>query len=391
MSMFDVLETTRGAMGELATSFEPCTLTHDQAVRVVDELGVIRRLTEGVLAKAAKRVADTAPCRKGADRDAAQTYARAAGVEASEARRAIEMAKRLDRLPDTDAAVRDGRLSTREAVMIAEAAAADPAAESELLDAAAQGIVPLKDACIAVRARVEDPEARAARQHAARRFRMWAASDGMVEGHFSLAPEVGGRLEAAIDAGVQRTFRARRAFGPHESHEAYAADALTGLVFGEPAAPKRAASGATVHIVIDHATLVRGHAVEGEQCEIPGVGPVSVAWVRELLGEAFVTAVVKKGRDITTVAHLGRHIPAELRTAMIVGGRECIVDGCHNRGYLEIDHCERRRARRPDGVVDLDWMCSIDHARKTRGWKLGPRDETTGKRALIAPPSRDPP
>lgn len=80
-----------------------------------------------------------------------------------------------------------------------------------------------------------------------------------------------------------------------------------------------------VHVVIDHGALVRGNALEGEQCEIPGVGPVSVAWVREMLGDAFVTAVVKKGRDITTVAHFGRHIPVHLRTAMIVGGRECVV------------------------------------------------------------------
>jgi hypothetical protein len=44
-----------------------------------------------------------------------------------------------------------------------------------------------------------------------------------------------------------------------------------------------------------------------------------------MLGDAFVTAVIKKGRDITTVAHFGRHIPAHLRTAMIVGGRECVI------------------------------------------------------------------
>jgi Domain of unknown function (DUF222) len=143
--MFDTIASTRSAMEELAASFEPGTLTHDQAVQVVHELGVIRRLTEGVLATAAKRVADTAPCRKGATHDAAHAYARAAGVETSEARRAITMAKRLEHLPATEAAVREGRLSTREAQMIAEAATVNPTVEPELLEAAAQGIVPLKD------------------------------------------------------------------------------------------------------------------------------------------------------------------------------------------------------------------------------------------------------
>ena len=80
--------------------------------------------------------------------------------------------------------------------------------------------------------------------------------------------------------------------------------------------------------------------VAGETCEIPGVGPVNVDWVREQLGEAFVTAIVKNGKDITTVAHFGRHIPAELRTAMIVSGRECCIEGCSGREYLELDHCE---------------------------------------------------
>ena len=113
----------------------------------------------------------------------------------------------------------------------------------------------------------------------------------------------------------------------------------------------------------------------------PGVGPVNVAWVREMLGEAFVTAVIKKGRDITTVAHFGRHIPAHLRTAMIVGGRECVIEGCHARGYLEIDHSEIDHAKGgPAAWWNLDYGCSVHHGRKTRGWKLGPPRPQTGKR-----------
>jgi hypothetical protein len=139
-------------------------------------------------------------------------------------------------------------------------------------------------------------------------------------------------------------------------------------------------------VVIDHAALVRGNAVEGETCEIPGVGPVNVAWVREMLGDAFVTAVIKKGRDITTVAHFGRHIPAHLRTAMIVAGRECVVEGCDARGYLEIDHCEVDFADGgPAAWWNLDYGCSVCHRRKTQGWVLGPRDPKTGKRTLEPP------
>jgi hypothetical protein len=390
--MLDVIAATRTAMEELAVSFEPCMLTHEQAARVVDELGVIRRLTEGVLARAAKRVADTAACRKGAERDAAQAYARAAGVEASEARRAITMVKRLEQLPATAAAVRAGALSTREAQMIAEAASADPTVEQDLLGAAAQGIVPLKDACIAARACAEDPHARAARQHAARCLRMWTAGDGMLEGHFRITPEVGGQIKAKIDGEVRRIFREHRRTGPHEPHEAYAADALAELVLAEADPDAKTAPAISAHVVIDHAALVRGNALPGERCEIPGVGPVNVEWVRSILGEAFVTAIIKKGRDITTVAHFGRHIPAHLRTAMIVSGWECDIEGCHDRGYLEIDHCEVDfAAGGPAAWWNLARLCSIDHDRKTRGWKLGPRNPITGKRTLTPPRSRDGP
>ena len=385
--MLDVVVATRTALEELAASFEPCTVTHEQAARLVDELGRIHRLTEGLLARAAKRVAETAGCRKGAERDAAQLYARAVGVEASEAQRVMQTARRLESLPETAAAVREGRLSARQAQFVADAAKHDPAAEDELLAAAEQGMVPLKDACIAVRARAEDPAERAARQRAARRFRMWSVADGMVEGHFRVTPEIGGQIKAMIDDGVQRIFRQRRKHGPHESHETYAADALAELILTEPARRKASAS-VTTHVVIDHAVLVRGNALAGERCEIPGVGPVNVEWVRSLLGEAFVTAVVQKGRDITTVAHFGRHIPAHLRTAMIVGGRECSIERCANRGYLEIDHAEVDfAAGGPAAWWNVEWECSICHARKTQGWILGPRNPTTGKRTLT-PPAR---
>ena len=74
---------------------------------------------------------------------------------------------------------------------------------------------------------------------------------------------------------------------------------------------------------MDHSILALGDALPGATCEIPGVGPVNAQWARDLLCESFLTFVVKKGKDITTVAHFGRHIPAELRTALVVSGREC--------------------------------------------------------------------
>ena len=269
--------------------------------------------------------------------------------------------------------------------MIAATATTNPEAEAELLAAAELGLVPLRDACIAARARTEDPEQRAERQHRRRGLRMWTDPDGMVAGRFLLTPEVGGQVKAKVDAEVRRIFRAHRGTD-HEPHEAYAADALAAFVLDPADSAKAKDPNATVHVIIDHGALVRGGTADGEVCEIPGVGPVDVNWVRELIGSAFLTAVIKRGKDILTVAHLGRHVPAEIQTALLVSGRECQIEGCYNRGYLERDHAHDHAKGGPTAYWNLKWLCSPDHRLKSRGWILGPADPVTGKCVLRPPP-----
>jgi hypothetical protein len=140
--------------------------------------------------------------------------------------------------------------------------------------------------------------------------------------------------------------------------------------------------------MIDHGALVRGNALPGETCEIPGVGPVNVAWVRDLIGSAFLTAVITKGKDILTVAHLGRYVPAELQTALLVHGKECAIEGCNLRGYLERDHTDDFAAGGPTAIWNLNWLCYVHHRLKTAGWILGPADPNTGKHTLRPPPAR---
>jgi Domain of unknown function (DUF222) len=380
---------------KLAREFEPERLTGKEAVELVEQLGVIHRLVDGMLAKAGQRIGDTRAFSEVGDRDAASLCGRLLGSGVRDARRAIETARKLDGLPATGAAVRKGSLSSRQTQMIADAATINPEAELDLIATAPMGLAALKDACISARTVVEDREARAKRQHASRCLRMWRGDDGMIEGRFRLPPEIGGGFKTAIDAATQKIFRARHTEGSREAHDRYAADALVAAVLGdvesvESAGHQRSATGvgAYLHVVIDHEVLVLGRVCDGQTCEIPGVGPVSVEWARSLLGRAFVTAVVKKGKDITTVAHFGRRIPAELQTAMLVGGRECDVENCDVRGYLERDHCEIDFADGgPAAYWNLAWLCYLHHLRKSQGWNLGPPDPVTGKRRLTAPRS----
>ena len=380
--------------------FDARRLSGQEAVDLLTELGVWRRLIDGAIAKTAKRVDDTAAHTYGSDRSAAELCSRLVGVGSGEAKRAIEVAAKLESLPATDAAVRSGKLSGRQADLIASAAAEDPSIERDLIKVASKGMKPLRDACVAARAG-EDQVQRSKRQRALQFIRSWTNLDGMLEGHFAVPPEAGGPIKALLDEGTRRRFREARRSGVRESQDIYAADVFIEALVGNPTAvadvtaddaapePKPASKprpSYTVHVGIDHEVLKRGSALPGETCEIAGTGPVNVEWVRSLLGTAFVTAIVKRGKDITTVAHLGRHIPAELRTAMIVSGRECSIEGCTGREYLELDHCEVDYAKGgPTARWNLAWLCSIHHTRKTQGWILGPPDPETGKRRLDPP------
>ncbi len=385
--MFASLDTARITLNSVALEFDAAALSPEAATRVVDQLGAIRRVVDGMIGKAARRVAETAK------NNGCGATARLLGVGTGEVRSAVETTKKLDELPATAAAVREGRLSSREATLIADAATINPAEEQHLLGAAKQGLVPLRDACVAARAAVEDPKQRRARQHRDREFRSWTDPDGMWAGRFRYAPEIGGQLKALIDKEVQRIFRARKGGTDHESNDAYAADAVAAFILGrsdDTQTKSKPATKVTVHVVVGHETLKRGELVPGEVCEIPGVGPVDVNWVRQQLGSAFLTAVIAKGKDILTVAHLGRHIPAELMTALLVGGRECDAEGCNHRGYLERDHVHDHAKGGPTSYKNMCWLCYRHHRLKTSGWHLGPPDPGTHKRTLRPPPGGEP-
>jgi hypothetical protein len=427
----------------VASGYDPGVLSGDEAVCCLRDLGLVRRLVDGMIAGTAARIDEAEAHRGRGDRSAAETCSKALGGSGFEGRGMVEAGKAMGKSDALAEAVRSGRLSAAQATMIGQTTAVAPEAEAGLLAAAAQGLAPLRDACIEARRAAEDEAARAQRQRRSRRLRTWTDLDGMFAGSFALTPEIGGQIKALIDDYVGRALRARRGGDDQEPLEAYAADALTEAFLGvmdhtvddsplpaddqpsatdtnDPrdaqAAPdqpetrvvddrgdvacpdddpgRRADHGEqgrarprrtiTTHVVIDLEALLRGATIPGERCEIPGVGPVNVEWVRAHLPEAFLTAVIAHGTDIRTVAHFGRHINAKLRTALLVQGRECDVSGCSARGYLEIDHSHDHAKRGPTALANLGWLCAHHHRLKTGGWILGPRDPT-GKRTLAPP------
>jgi len=134
-------------------------------------------------------------------------------------------------------------------------------------------------------------------------------------------------------------------------------------------------------IHIDWSAARRGYTLPGERCEIAGVGPVPVEVALDFDADPFIKAVIRDGTDIRTVVHYGRHIPAELMTALEARGRVCCVSGCSNDGYIEVDHALIDHAKGgPLALWNTQWLCKHHH-----------RLKTANKLHIELPPSAPPP
>ncbi|MDQ3661024.1 MAG: HNH endonuclease, partial [Actinomycetota bacterium] len=288
----------------------------------------------------------------------------------------LETAEQVGGLPATETALRSGELSEVQAKEIVSAAAASPSSEPELLAAVkTESVWELKERCAKVRAAAcPDELDRHEAIRKRRRLRHFRDPDGAFHLDAVLTPDAGAVVVAALEPYTERVFQAARRQGLREPHAAYAADALVEMAEHARACdqePSRHTPGATVHVVVDHRALTRGSLEPGESCAIPGVGPIPVATARALAGDAFLSALVTDGTDIKAVAHLGRTIPARLRTAIEMRDRACVVPGCDVRRHLEIDHIRPRADGGPMRLDNLARLCRWHHYLKThRGYGL---------------------
>ncbi len=212
-----------------------------------------------------------------------------------------------------------------------------------------------------------------------RYFRHWIERDGAVRVDGRFTPDAGAALITAVDATCDEIVREARRAGTRESSAAFGADALVALATDQRGERPKA----MVHVVVD----------ERGGCEIPGIGPIPRATGQMLASDAIVKAVVKQGSDIRAVAHLGRTIPAKVRTALEVRDPVCVVPGCDVRRRLEIDHY--RIAFADGGRSSLDnlaRLCPWHHYQKTHlGYRLSGRPggwqwETPGDLEGARPP-----
>ena len=356
-------------------SVDPRRLPGDACVELLEVAADVERMGAALKVLVADRAVTAADWRQAGHRSAGSWLAATAASTVGDALATLDTSRRLEHLDATVDAVRAGRLSAAQVRAVAAAAAADPVSEVELIEAAGYlSVKGLQDRArmVEAAAALDTPERREA-MHRSRFLRWTSTADGMFRISGAFTAEAGSELFSAVRSRASYSAdEAYRAGLPEESQAAYDADALVALAVGDD---RRAGFGgvlggrsrsATVVMHVSLDALRRGQLEPGEKCEIPGVGPVPLAAVENLMGDSFAHLVVSDGVDVTTVCSVGRTVPGHVRTALEARDPVCVVPGCHVNLSLEIDHWQVPYARGgPSELWNLARVCRLHHRMKT--------------------------
>ena len=340
------------------------------ARRLVEASATLARLATASATLGSGRVAELG-VHHASFRSTAHYLARVSGTSVGAAEQTIRTAQQIEHLPATEAALRSGQLSGAQVKEVAAAASADPSKEALMLRRAeTDGLKGLKaESARVVAAAAQDQDKVYERIHRERSWRHWREWDGT------------GRID--IRGPLDRTTRIAMALAPYEAelfeaakdqdpaerepHQALMFDAMVALADASTGEmPKGAGPLPTVTVRVDHRAFLAGDTEPGEVCEIAGVGPIPVSVAQRLAEDAFLKALLTDGTDVLSVSHLGRTIPAHLRTALDDLYPECAIEGCHVAWGLEIDHNLPVEIGGLTEIVNLNKLCPHHHQYKHR-------------------------
>ncbi|HXX89762.1 MAG TPA: hypothetical protein VEI83_06030 [Acidimicrobiales bacterium] len=377
------LEELGQAARQLVGELDPQRITSGDADRLLDAFVALERAAVAGKLLCAAKAAESHAWRQEGHRDAASWLAETMGTGVGSALSTLATARRLQELPVLSDALRRGELSQAQAEVIAGSASTAPQAEEVLVELAGRrNLQGLRTEARRLEATAGlDEEERYDRVRRSRYLRHWREADGGFRFSCRTTEDSGFRILEAVNAGVDAVWE--EALAQHRDHdpmEAYRMDALERLVArGDRCTwhhrtpedvPSRRPS--TVHLRVDAAALRRGELRSGEICEVPGVGPVSLATARSILADSVVEALVTDGVDVAAVAHVGRSIPKAVAVALAERDPVCVVPRCEQATDLEIDHYQVAWA---DGGRSELWnlarLCRHHHRLKTyRGFTL---------------------
>jgi len=158
--MFPAITTVVDLLGKAVISLEPSTFRGEDATRLLKLFAEAERLAAVGKALMARRVEETNQWRHLGHRSAAEWLAATTGSSVGAALGTLETARRVERLPATAEAQRQGRLSEAQAREIAAAASVNPAVERDLLATArTEPVAALRQRCHRVTASAADEAA----------------------------------------------------------------------------------------------------------------------------------------------------------------------------------------------------------------------------------------
>jgi hypothetical protein len=374
----------RDALEKWARNIEPRLLDGPAAARQLRRVARMEAIVASVKTRLARRVDETNAWQRGGHKSAAHFVARQTGTSVHQAVVTLETGAQLEELPATAEAFATGRVSQAQVAEIAPAAAAAPDHEIELLAVAEEdrNQARLRDRCRSVKASATDALARRNAVHAARAVRTWTDPGGTWHLHANGTPDDGARIMARLDPETEAVFAEARKAGVRDAVEAYRWDALVRIA--ETTGDGRARSRAHLFVNVDAEKLTHGDTAPGV-CEIKGIGPVPVATARELMGDALLTILVKKGIDVTTIAHDGsKTMPVAVRRTVLARDPECVVDVC-SAPSTEVHHKDWRshggKHSTKNCVGTCGWCHDLVHY---HGYTLEPNGD--GTYHLRAPP-----
>ena len=400
VSIVEVMEQLRSLLG----GFDAGAYSGEDCVGLVEGFSATEKACAGARVLAARRAVECKAHEQKGFNDPADWLATQSGITPGEAKRNLKTAGELG--GRTKDALLAGRLSLDQAEEITNTEKEAPGSEGELVDLAPNtDLGRLRDASREKRMAAIERSELHDRQRKARRFRFAKNWLGMTTGSFELPPETGIALKTRIELRAHKlraAVKQRVKNDPHvvvEAWEAYAADALVELLSETGTGGARQAQTELV-IVCDLRAWMRGETHAGEPCHILDGGPIPVDLARQLANNAFLKGVVHDGVNISHIKHFGRHIPAEIRTALALGdppgfaGAACAY--CGKRHSLEYDHIDPVANNGPTSLDNLQPRCYSDHKAKTerdrKAGLLNPAPKPHTARTTASPPTGpDPP
>ncbi|HEY8218454.1 MAG TPA: hypothetical protein VIH82_15050 [Acidimicrobiia bacterium] len=374
----------RMALEKWAINIEPRLLDGPAAARELRRAARMEAICASVKTRLARRVEETNAWQRGGHKSAAHFVAREAGTSIHQAVVTLETGAQLEELPALREAFATGRVTQAQVTEIAPAAAVAADHERELVALAQEdrNHARLRDRCRKVEADATDALARRNAIHAARALRTWTDPGGTWHLHANGTAEAGARIMARLNAETEAVFQDARKANTREPVDAYRFDALVRVA--ERTGDESARAKAHIFVNVDAEKLTHGDAAGGV-CEIKGVGPVPVATARELMGDALLTVVVKRGVDVTTIAHDGsKTMPVAVRRAVLARDPECVVDVC-SAPSTEVHHKDWRshggKHSTKNCVGTCGWCHDLVHY---HGYTLEPNGD--GTYHLRAPP-----